>query len=148
MKQAKIHNNDCQIYPGGYVPLMNEDELQEEIKHSFERESILPPVTTTELEDSYIVELTIPGINREDFLIHADDNVLSVCILHKDSGLPNIGETTTRGFNYGLFNRSIQLPPQADAAFISAEYNAGTLRLYMPKTSRPVKHLHNTIVVY
>lgn len=148
MKNAKSYGNDCQIYPGGFVPLMNEAELQKEINHTFKTESILPPVIISELNDSYIIELTIPGINREDFLIHADDNVLSVCVLHKESCFPDIGKPNRSGFNYGLFNRRIQLPSNADTAFISAEYYAGTLRLNMSKTSRPVKNLHSTIVVY
>lgn len=148
MKNKLLYSNDYQVYPGVYVPLLNEDELKEEIKQSFDVESVLPPVNIIDLADSYIVELTLPGINREDFLIHADNNVLSVCVLHKDSSLKTAGKAKQHGFNYGLFDRHIQLPAHADAAFISAEYTAGTLRFHIPKTSQPVKNLHSRIVVY
>ncbi len=148
MKNEILYADGCLIYPGVYVPVMNEDELKEEIKQSFDVESVLPPVNIVELADSYIVELTLPGISREDFLIHADNNVLSVCVLHQDSSLKTKGKTEQHGFKYGLFDRHIQLPAHADAAFISAEYTAGTLLFHIPKTSQPVKNLHSRIVVY
>lgn len=141
-------HNDYQVYPGAYVPLLNEDQLEKEIKRSFDCESSPPPVIINELTDSYIVELTIPGINREDFLVHADDNVLSICVLHRESCLDSAEKNKLHGFNYGLFDRHIHLPAHADVAFISAEYADGMLRFHIPKTDQPVRNLHNRIVVY
>jgi HSP20 family protein len=127
---------------------MNEDELKEDIKRTFNGESDLPTVEMTDLPESYIIELPLPGLNREDFLIHADGNVLSVCVCHK-SCQPSLSEATEKhSFEFGLLDHHIDLPGDADAVFISAEYNLGILRFHIPKINQPVRNLHTRIVVY
>jgi HSP20 family protein len=148
METVNLYATNRLIYPGSYVPLLNEDELQQEIKRSFKSESDLPPAGITELSDSYIVELSLPGLNREDFLIHASENRLSVCVCHKSCrSWLKIG-SEKHSFEFGLFDHHINLPPDADAAFISAEYSLGMLRFHIPKINQPVKNLHTRIVVY
>jgi HSP20 family protein len=148
METVNLYEPNLQIYPGSYVPLLNKDELQEEIKRSFKSESDLPTAGITELLDSYIIELSLPGLNREDFLIHADENILSVCVCHK-SCEPMLKEAPAKqNFEFSLFDHHINLPQDADAAFISAEYSMGTLRFHIPKINQPVKNLHTRIVVY
>ena len=71
--------DDCLIYPGAYVPLLKEEEIQLALNRSHLGETFLPPVNVTELADSFKVEIVIPGgVKREDFLIRSDENVLSV----------------------------------------------------------------------
>jgi HSP20 family protein len=148
METVNLYETNRLIYPGSYVPLLNEDELQEEIKRSFKSESDLPPAGITELTDSYIIELSLPGLNREDFLIHADENRLSVCVCHKSCMSWLKAGTEKRSFEFGLFDHHINLPTDADTAFISAEYSLGVLRFHIPKINQPVKNLHTRIVVY
>jgi HSP20 family protein len=148
IQPVNIYAADHLIYPGTYVPVLNEDELQKEIKLSFKSEPDLAPVNMTELSDSYIIELSIPGVNREDFLIHSDENILTVCVCHKGCSQLSKNDFQKHTFNYGLLDQHIILPFNADAAFISAEYSLGTLRFHIPKNSQPVKNLHTRIVVY
>ena len=148
METGNLYEINRLIYPGSYVPLLNEDELQKEIKCSFKTESDFPPAGITELSDSYIIEISIPGLNREDFLIHAENNRLSVCVCHKScKSWLNI-DVKKHSFEFGLFDHHINLPPDADTAFISAEYSLGILRFHIPKINQPVKNLHTRIVVY
>jgi HSP20 family protein len=134
-------------YPGRPVPLVNETDVLAELKKPHEGDTIQPPVNVAELPDSYKVEVAIPGVKREDFLIHANDNVLSVCVLHQEPGQP--GERfQLHEFNYECVKRPIDLPSNADVEFSVAEYKSGILRIYVPKSNQPSQNLNSTIVVY
>ena len=148
MKNDVLYDAGCSIYPGAYMPLLKEEEVQEELKRPHEGETVLPPVNVKELADSFKVEVAIPGVKREDFLIHSDGNVLSVCVLHKECGLHEGERFQLHEFNYECFDRHIILPDNADAEFVSAEYKAGILRLYVPKAKQPAKNQHTRIAVY
>jgi HSP20 family protein len=148
MQAVNSYKTNHPVYPGAYVPLLNEDELHREIIQSFSGKADLLPVNITELPDLYVVELSIPGVSREDFLIHADENILTVCVCHKGCSLHTKADFKKQAFNYGLLDQHIDLPANADPAFISAEYNSGTLRFHVPKNKKPVKNLHARIVVY
>jgi len=148
MENDVLYDTECLIYPGAYVPLLKEEEVQEELKRPHEGETILPPVNVTEMADSFKVEVAIPGVKREDFLIHSDGNVLSVCVLHKEPGLHEGERFQLHEFNYECFDRHIILPDNADSEFVSAEYKTGILCLYVPKAKQPAKNQHARIVVY
>lgn len=148
MQTRYSYGSDAFIYPGQYVPLLNEDELRDEIKRSFTCESDLPAAAITELPDSYIIELPLPGLSREDFLIQADGNILSVCVCHKAGHQCFSADAEKHCFEFGLYDHHINLPADADTAFISAEYNLGMLCFHIPKIGQPLKNLHTRIVVY
>ncbi len=149
MKNFNLCNAGNSIYPGGYVPLCRADEMQQEIKMFNTKEMVFPPANITEGNDTYKVEVAIPGAKREDFLIQADENILSIAVVHKEllaqAGTENF---KLHEFNYNCFNRHIVLPQNTDTEILSAEYKAGILRLYIPKVQQPAKNLHTTIVVY
>jgi HSP20 family protein len=148
MQTYCTYGSNAFIYPGQYVPLLNEDELREEIKCSFKCESDLPEAVITELHDSYIIELPLPGLNREDFLIQADGNILSICVYHK-AGRQHLPENAEKHcFEFGLYDHHINLPEDAETAFISAEYSLGILCFHIPKIRQPLKNLQTRIVVY
>ena len=134
-----LYDTGCLIYLGAYVPLLKEEEVQEELKRSHEGETVYPPVNVTELADSFKVEVAIPGVKRENFLVHADENILSVCVVHKECGL-HVGETfQLHEFNCDCFERDIILPDNTDSEFISAEY--------VPKAKHHVKNLHSSHLI-
>ena len=148
MKNITLYDTDCSIYPGDYVPLLKAEEIEEELRHSHEGQALFPPVNITELADSFKVEVAIPGVRREDFLLHANENILFVRVLHKEYVLEGSERFQLHEFNYQCFDRPVVLPDNADAEFISAEYKAGILRLLIPKRNQPAKNRHTRIVVY
>jgi HSP20 family protein len=148
MKNYNLYNRGCSVYPGDYVPLFKAEEMQEELKGFNKNEMVFPPANISELADAYKVEVAIPGAKREDFLIQADENVLSVAVVHKQLALAGTENFQLHEFNYNCFDRHIVLPHNANTEFISAEYKTGILRLYIPKVKQPAKNLHTTIVVY
>ncbi len=148
MENDELYNPICLIYPGAYVPLVKEEEVQAALKRPHEGEIVIPPVNVSELGDLFKVEVAVPGARKEDFLIHSDANVLSVCVLQKDDGSHEGEIFKLHEFNYECFDRHIILPGNADSEFASAEYKEGILRLLIPKSEQPGKNMRTTIVVY
>jgi HSP20 family protein len=141
-------NQTNTIYPGEYVPMLKEAEVHSELKRPHERDANLPPVNVTESADSFEVEFAIPGMKREEFMIFADEHILSVCVVHKEPISKQGKNFQLHEFNYECFERNIPLPENVDAEFVSAEYASGILRLHMNKAQSPPKNLHTRIVVY
>lgn len=148
MKNDILYSPECSIYPGDYMPLLKAEEIEEELKLSHEGEALFPPVNISELADSFKVEVAIPGVRREDFLLHARENVLFIRVLHKEYIVEGSERFQLHEFNYQCFDRPVVLPGNADVEFISAEYKAGILRLYIPKSDQPAKNRYTRIVVY
>jgi HSP20 family protein len=147
MKNPAFYPSDHSTYPGEYVPLLREEEVKEELKHSHAGE-IHPPVNITELADSFEVEVAIPGVTREEFFIYADKNVLSVFVLRQEAQIQKSKNFHLHEFDYQCFTRSIVLPENVDIEFACAEYKAGILHMYVPKMKQPAKNVHANIVVY
>ena len=68
--------------------------------------------------------------------------------MHKECEPHEAENVQLQEFNYECFDRHIILPDNADPEFMSAEYTAGILRLYVAKAKQPAKNLHTRIVVY
>jgi HSP20 family protein len=152
MKRNLLYSPDLGIYPGEYVPLESEENLRKKFKCLPEEDIILPPVNVKELDDLYKVEVSIPGVKKENFLIIAEGNILSISVLNKE-GCLNKGESfQLHEFDYDCFERHIVLPCNTDSEFTKAEYKAGILRFYVPKSKlsakKSVKKLRTRIVVY
>jgi HSP20 family protein len=138
----------CSVYPGDYVPLLKIDEMEQEFNLFNQNECTLLPANITELASIYKIELAIPGAKREDFFIETDGNVLSVSVFHQPLAQTNPESFQLHEFDYNCCKRHVILPDDADTEFLSSEYKAGILCLYVPKVKNPVKNSHTTIVVY
>ncbi len=148
MKQTINRTPDCSIYPGEYVPLLNEKDIKEAIKLTDKKDIIHPAVNITEQSRSYKIEVVIPGVKRDELLIYAKGNILSICAVNNEKINSTLKDQQVQEFSYKWFDRHILLPEDADSAFISAEYRSGIVVLHIPKAARPVNNLHTRIIVY
>lgn len=144
MRELLNYTTDT-IYPGHYVPVVEEKDIMEELRHPHEGRIRIPPVNFSELPHCYQIEIAIPGITREKLFVKADGNILSVGVLNKDCVE---GHFKLHEYNYACFEHHIALPENADTQFVSAEYTGGILRILIPKTDRPQKNIPTRIVVY
>ena len=140
-------------YPREYLVYPCESTLMPEIEALLEEANIQPDdaakplVNMDEFNNCFKIEMVVPGVNREDILIHAQDNVLYVTVLHKeDNKLKE--ELKIHEFETECLQRHISLPGNTDPEFASAEYRQGILSLYIPKTLKPSKSVNNHIIVY
>jgi HSP20 family protein len=92
-----------------------------------------PAVDIFEDENSFVIKLELPEVNREDVKVNLHDNVLSIA---GERRLEN--EEKREGYHrveraYGQFYRSFSLPPNVNAEAINAQFKEGVLRLSIPK---------------
>lgn len=105
---------------------------------SFDREEMThgawaPSVDIYEDKDRLILEAELPGMNREDFEISVENNVITLRGERKF-------EKKTEGDNYhrversyGSFLRSFTLPQTVTADGATADFDNGVLRVSLPK---------------
>jgi len=95
----------------------------------------IPLVNIKETADNFEVEMAAPGMNKEDFTIELDGNVLTINSEKKQHRKENDeGGYSRREFSYQSFQRSFELQKEVvDQDNIQARYENGVLRLTIPK---------------
>ena len=95
----------------------------------------VPAVNIVENENSFEVELAAPGMDKKDFNIELDNNLLTISSEKKEEKEIKEDERfTKREFSYQSFQRSFTLPKDVvDSEKINAKYENGILRLIIPK---------------
>ena len=96
-----------------------------------ERADWSPPADVYETEDSFVIAIDLPGIDRGSLDVSIDDNRLTV----RGERAPEEGQQRGRGKRpSGRFlSRFGPLPPTVDQKRVAAEYKDGVLRLRLPK---------------
>mgnify|MGYP000908498462 CR=1 FL=1 len=99
-----------------------------------ETNTTLPSVNIKEDGNGYEVEVAAPGLNKEDFKIEINDNVLSISSEKKVTNETKEGQRfTRREFSYQSFCRTFTLPNTIETDKIDAKYESGILRISIPK---------------
>ena len=108
-----------------------------------------PAINVIENEKEYDVELAAPGLDKEDFKIHVDEqNNLCIEMEKKAENKENKrnGRYLRREFSYEKFQQTLMLPDDVDADKIEARMEKGVLNIHLPKIvkvqkSEPVKQI-------
>lgn len=98
-----------------------------------EAENNLPAVNIIEEKANFIIEVAAPGLNKKDFKIDLDHNVLTISSEHKDEKKEENKSYRRREFSYTSFKRSFTLPETAESENIQAKHNNGVLKIEIPK---------------
>jgi len=92
-----------------------------------------PTVDIFEGKDALVIEADLPGMNREDFELSIENNVITLSGERKFEKKTD-GENYHRvERSYGSFTRSFTLPQNVTAEGAKAEFNDGVLRVSLPK---------------
>lgn len=96
-----------------------------------ERADWSPAADVYETEDSFVIAIDLPGIDRASLDVGIDENRLTV----RGERAPDEGQQRGRGKRpSGRFlSRFGPLPPTVDQKRVAAEYKDGVLRLRLPK---------------
>ncbi len=97
-------------------------------------ENRLPAVNIYEEEDRFILEFAVPGMDKSDFKINLEEQVLTVSSEHKEENEKQKTNTTRKEFSYNGFSRSFTLPENIDTNKIKADYKDGILKITLPKS--------------
>ncbi len=94
----------------------------------------LPAVNIKETGESYEIEVAAPGMNKKDFNVILEKNILSISSEKKEENTANEKNFSRREFSYQSFKRSFSLPEnQVEGEKITAKYNDGILCITLPK---------------
>jgi HSP20 family protein len=111
----------------------DKDLLDWSDKHFSNTNTTLPAVNIKESENSFEVEMAVPGMKKEDFKINLDNNILCISSEKQFENQTNEGKYSKKEFSYQSFSRSFTLPVSADENSIKAKYNNGILMIEIPK---------------
>ncbi len=99
-----------------------------------ETNTTLPAVNIKENENEFIVEVAVPGMDKKDFNIDLNENLLTVSSDKKNEESEEKENYTRREYSYQSFRRVFTLPKEVvDDEKISAKYDNGELIINIPK---------------
>ncbi|WP_312338304.1 Hsp20/alpha crystallin family protein [Sphingobacterium sp.] len=95
--------------------------------------SRVPAVNISESEKSFKIELAAPGLDKSDFKINVDKNLITISAEKKEETVSEEKLYSKKEFNYSSFSRSFTLPETVDYSNIEAAYEGGILVLTVGK---------------
>ena len=128
---ANGHKNNQLIYNSPLSELF--DNFFRDHLLTKEYAQFVPAVNVSEEEGKYLVELSAPGFEKNDFKIELNQGVLTISGKHQVEKEVKEKTFTRKEFNYGAFQRSFSLPEEINEAEIEALYENGILKIVLPK---------------
>ena len=98
-----------------------------------------PAINVIENEKEYEVELAAPGLTKEDFQIHVDnEGNLQIAMEKKNEHKEDHkhGRFLRREFSYEKFAQTLLLPDDVDQEKIEACMENGVLNVHLPKREK------------
>ncbi len=95
-----------------------------------------PAINVKENEKAYIVELAAPGMKKEDFNVHINDEGNLIIKMEQKEEHKDEDKTTRylrREFSYSKFEQTLILPDDVQKDQISARVEHGVLTVLLPK---------------
>ena len=93
----------------------------------------IPAVDIEELEDTYVVEAEVPGVNRKDVNIEVSGNELTISGEIKEREREGIMRRRAR--RVGQFEFRVVLPSDVSPEGVDAKLNDGVLTVRIPKAA-------------
>jgi HSP20 family protein len=93
----------------------------------------VPAVNIAESKDEYRIDVAAPGLDKEDFRINIDKNVLTVSSEKEEKREENEDKIMRKEFSYYSFKRCFSLPDTVNADKIKASHKDGILQISIPK---------------
>ncbi len=136
MNIIKRNGNSMNQWPLLFDDFLNRDFFDWGLSNYSDTNTSIPKVNVKETKDNFEVEVAAPGMNKNDFKIQLDGNMLSISSekSNEREGNNEDEKYSRREFSYQSFQRSFTLPKDVvDADKIEAKYENGLLHLVIPK---------------
>ena len=132
MTLVKVNNPVAKTFDG----LMN--DIFNDFPATFNknvRQEVLsfPPVNILENANAYNLEVAVPGLDKTDFNIKLEANILTVSSDKKENSNNETEKVIRKEFSNRAFKRSFTLDEKIEASAIEAKYENGVLKLTLPK---------------
>ena len=90
-----------------------------------------PSVNIYGSDDSFMIEMAVPGYSKEDFSINLEQQTLKVTAAAKENEIKE-EKFLRHEFSFHGISRKFTLPKNADTDNISADYQNGLLKIKIP----------------
>ena len=94
---------------------------------------VFPAVNIHETNEAYLLELAAAGLNKEDFKVHAENDLLTISFEKREEETQTDSTVIRREFSHQSFKRSFSLDEKINVEGIQARYENGILKLTLPK---------------
>lgn len=109
-----------------------------------------PAINVLENENSYDIEVAAPGMTKNDFNVHIDENGnLAIEMEKKVENKENDkkGHYLRREFSYSKFQQTMVLPDDVERDKISAKVENGVLNVRIPKVEKKAAETKRSIEI-
>jgi HSP20 family protein len=131
-----------------YLPTLVSDFWGEDLFPNVEQDwSLTPAVNIIEGDRDFKVEVAAPGLQKEDFKVHVEKNILEISAEKKDNSEVKDKKYLRREFCYSEFRRTFSLPSYVDTEKIQAVHKDGVLTVEIPKRDEAKVNPRKQIVV-
>jgi len=133
-----------------YVPAYWDDFFNDRFYKQFNSSACqthAPAVNVMEDEKSYQIEVAAPGVQKSDFSLELENDVLTISTEKKEDKQDQKPNYLRREFNFQSFKRSFELPESIDQEGIKASHEAGILIVTLPKREEVVQKVTKQIEV-
>ncbi len=93
----------------------------------------VPSANVSENEKEYWIELAAPGLEKKDFKIEMENDVLTISAEKTEEKNEKENGYTRKEYAYNSFSRSFTMPENSKADKIDAKYADGILKITVPK---------------
>ncbi|MDC0479661.1 Hsp20/alpha crystallin family protein [Flavobacteriaceae bacterium] len=121
------NNNNNKVFPSLMNEFFNDDFRMNVINNNHS----VPSVNSIENDNSFEIDLAVPGMKKDDFTIQLNDKVLVISSENTNSVENN--SMSLNEFNYSSFQRSFTVPETVELDKIKANYKNGILKVKLPK---------------
>ena len=95
--------------------------------------ALSPAVNITESEKEFKISVAAPGMNKTDFKIDLEGDVLTISAEKEENEEQRDERYNRKEYNYSSFSRSFTVPGDVLKNSIQAKYEDGVLQLMLPK---------------
>ncbi|MEP7267826.1 MAG: Hsp20/alpha crystallin family protein [Saprospiraceae bacterium] len=99
----------------------------------------VPAVNVVENHKNFEMTLAAPGMEKNDFKIELDSNVLTISSEKEDIVEDKGDRYSRKEYNYASFRRSFTLPESVSKDKIDAKYENGILKVKLHKKEDAIK---------
>lgn len=97
------------------------------------------PVNIHETKDAYLLDVVAPGMEKGDFKVNLEGNVLTIAAEKKQETVNEGDKQIRREYQFQSFKRSFTLDDSVDPNKINARYENGVLKVSLAKRADKIE---------
>jgi HSP20 family protein len=135
MSLIKRNGDLFNSFPGIFDDMLSRNIFDWDTSNFSNSGTTLPAVNIKETPENFEVEMAAPGMDKKDFQVELEGNILTITAEKNNQFEEKEGEKYSRKeFSYQSFQRKFTLPKDVvNADKIQAKYENGMLHLQIPK---------------